>query len=427
MEEAAENLEFERAAELRDQLIAIEKVTEKQKIIVQEVVDLDAIAYARRHDEACVQVFFVRKGKLIGRDQFIMTGAEELTGPEIIAAFVEQHYNQTTFIPKEILVSEDPEEAEVLEEWLSQRRGSKVTLRRPQRGEKRELVDMVAKNAQEGMTERYTQREQEVAATEGAMEELQAHLKLEKLPFRIECFDISHTQGSEVVASMVVFEGGKPKKEDYRRFKMKVDQNNDFYNMREAVTRRFKRGLAEREAAMEGRVKQLEEGLVAENAEEYGGAGADPKFALFPDLLIIDGGKGQLAYAREAMRSLGVEHIRTYGLAKEEELLCEEGREEWIRLPRGSQGLFLLQRVRDEAHRFAITYHRKLHRKAAAHSRLDDVPGIGPKRKKELLKAFGSMKKIREATVEELASLPGMTRDAAEAVLEHLGGELSKG
>ena len=428
MEEAAENLEFERAAELRDQIAAIEKVTEKQKIVSQDMADLDAIAYARSYDEACVQVFFIRQGKLIGRDQFIMTGADEMTGAEIISAFVQQHYNQTTFIPKEILVSEVPEDREVLEEWLTSKRGNKVILRRPMRGEKRELVEMVAKNAQEGIVERAKAREQELAATEGAMEELQQALGLPKLPYRIECYDISHTQGSEVVASMVVFEGGKPKKEDYRRFKMRVDQNNDFENMAEVITRRFRRGLAERAAQMDGRVKELEAGLmVAEELKPYVEAGdveAGGKFAVFPDLVIIDGGKGQLAYAREAMRALGVDHIPTFGLAKEEELLCEEGREEWIRLPRGSQGLFLLQRVRDEAHRFAITYHRKLHRKAATHSRLDDVPGIGPKRKKALLKAFGSLKRIREATVEELAAVPGMNREVAERVLEYLGGQV---
>ncbi|MFZ5815751.1 MAG: excinuclease ABC subunit UvrC [Bacillota bacterium] len=427
MEEAAENLEFERAAELRDQLYAIEKVTEKQKIISREMVDLDAISYAKSYDEANLQVFFVRQGKLVGRDSFIMSGADEMTGGEILAAFIEQHYNQTDFVPKEILVSEEIEEAEVLEEWLSAKRGSKVVLRRPQRGEKRELVEMVTQNAAEGMAERRKQREQELAATEGALHELQAQLNLDRLPYRIECFDISHVQGSEAVASMVVFEGGKPKKEDYRRFKIKVDKNNDFANMAEAITRRFKRGLMERAALSGGRVKDLEAGLIAaEEAAAYGveppAPGEGPKFAVFPDLLIIDGGKGQLAYAREAMRMLGVEHLPTFGLAKEEELLCEEGREEWIKLPRGSQGLFLLQRVRDEAHRFAITYHRKLHRKAATHSRLDDVPGIGPKRKKALLKAFGSLKAIREAPLEEIAAVPGMNLDLAERVKESLGG-----
>ena len=417
MEQAAENLEFERAAELRDQLRAIEKVTEKQKIIGHEMEDLDAIAYARLYDEACVQVFFVRQGKLVGRDQFLMAGAEEMEGGEILAAFIQQHYAQTDFVPREILVSEDVPDAEVLAEWLSSKRGSRVVLRRPQRGEKRGLVEMVSQNAQEAIAERRQQRELELAATEGALVELQQALGLPRLPHRIECFDISHVQGSEVVASMVVFEGGRPKKEDYRRFKMKVDQNNDFANMAEAVTRRFRRGLAERAARVEGRVKDLAEGRVAEEGGGYG-----DKFAEFPDLLIIDGGKGQLAYARAAMRELGVEHIPTFGLAKEEELLCAEDRPGWIELPRGSQGLFLLQRVRDEAHRFAITYHRKLHRKAASHSRLDDVPGIGPKRKKALLQHFGSLKAIRAASVEEVAAVPGLNRELAERVKEALGG-----
>lgn len=417
MEAAAEQLEFERAAELRDQLQAIAKVTEKQKIISREMVDIDAIAYARSYDEANVQVFFIRQGKLVGRDQFGMTGADELTGAEILTAFIEQHYNHTDFVPREILVSEELPDSEMLEEWLTAKRGTKVTLRKPQRGDKRELVEMVAQNAAEGMAERQKEREKELAATEGAMEELQAALGLAKLPYRIECFDISHTQGSEVVASMVVFEGGKPKKEDYRRFKIRVDQNNDFINMAEVITRRFKRGLMEREAQVEGRVKDLAEGLVA--AEEPAAFG-EAKFAAFPDLLIVDGGKGQLSYAREAMLALGVEHIATFGLAEEEELLCEEGRDGWIRLPRGSQGLFLLTRVRDEAHRFAITYHRSLHRKAAVHSRLDDVPGIGPKRKKALLKAFGSLKAIRAASAAEIAQVPGMNLDLAERVQEHL-------
>ncbi len=419
MEQAAERLEFERAAELRDQIRAIEKVTEKQKIIAHTMVDLDVIAYARLYDEAGVQVFFVRQGKLVGRDQFLMSGADEMTGGEILAAFIQQHYSQTDFVPKEILVSEDLPDADVIAEWLSAKRGSRVALRCPKRGEKRALVEMVAQNAQEAMTERRQQRELELAATEGALRELQAYLDLPRLPHRIECFDVSHVQGAEVVASMVVFEGGRPKKSDYRRFKMKVDQNNDFANMAEAVGRRFRRGLAERAAQVEGRVRDLEEGRVAEGGAEYGG-----KFADFPDLLIIDGGKGQLSYARAVMRELGVDHIPTFGLAKENELLCTEDRPDWIELPRGCQALFLLQRIRDEAHRFAITYHRKLHRRASTHSRLDDVPGIGPKRKKALLQHFGSLKAIREASVEEVAQVPGITLELAERVKEALGGPM---
>lgn len=419
MEQAAERLEFERAAELRDQLRAIEKVTEKQKIIVHSMVDLDAIAYARLYDEACVQVFFVRQGKLVGRDQFIMSGADELTGGEILAAFVQQHYSQTDFVPQEILVSEEMPETDVIAAWLSAKRGSRVVLRCPKRGEKRGLVDMVAQNAQEAMAERRQQRELELAATEGALRELQQVLDLPRLPHRIECFDVSHVQGAEVVAAMVVFEGGKPKKSDYRRFKMRVDRNNDFANIAEAVTRRFRRGLAERAAQVEGRVRDLEADRVAEGGAAYGG-----KFAEFPDLLIIDGGKGQLSYARAAMRELGVDHIPTFGLAEEEELLCAEDRPGWIALPRGSQALFLLQRIRDEAHRFAITYHRKLHRRASTQSRLDEVPGIGPKRKKALLQHFGSLKAIREATVEEVAQVPGITLELAERVKEALGGPM---
>lgn len=422
MEAAAEDLQFERAAELRDQLYAIEKVTEKQKIVLHDLPNLDAISYARGHDEAAVQVFFVREGKVVGRDRFIMAGADEMTGPEILTAFIEQHYHQTDFVPKEILVSEELPEAEVLEEWLGQKRGAKVELRQPKRGDKRELIEMVTANAREGMTERRQEREQELAATDGAMRELQESLKLERLPYRIECFDVSHVQGSEVVASMVVFEGGRPKKEDYRRFKVR-DQNNDFANMADAVSRRFKRGLAEREALVEGRVRDVTENRleqVAEEAVEWGETEA--KFAAFPDLLIIDGGKGQLAYARGAMRDLEVEHIRTFGLAKEEELLCEEGREDWIRLPRGSQGLYLLQRIRDEAHRFAITYHRSLHRKAATKSRLEEIPGIGPVRRKALLKELGSIKRIRESTAEQLAEVQGMNLELAEKVLDFLAG-----
>jgi excinuclease ABC subunit C len=428
MEGAAENLEFERAAELRDQLRAVEKVTARQKIISGDLEDLDAVAFARGHDEAAVQVFFVRQGKLIGRDQFLMAGTDGMADGEVIGAFLQQQYTATDFVPKEILVSADPEDRQVLEEWLSRKRGARVQIRRPQRGEKRELIGMVAENAREGIAERRKERERELEATLGALEELQRHLDLPSLPYRIECFDISHVQGSEVVAALVVFERGAPKKEDYRRFKMRTDRNDDFANMAEAVTRRFKRGLAEREAISEGRVRDLEDGLIAAEEEaEYGGPGpyAGARFAAFPDLVIIDGGKGQLSAAREAMRALGVDHIETVGLAKEEELLFKEGEPGPVALPRGSQALFLVQRVRDEAHRFAITYHRKLHRKAAGRSTLDDVPGIGPKRKKALLRTFGSLKRIREATVGQLAAVEGMNREAAERVLEYLGGQVT--
>lgn len=463
MELAADNLEFERAAEIRDQIKAVEKVTERQKVISRAMRDQDVIAYARERDEACVQVFFIRQGKLVGRDQFLMANADGMTGGQILAAFIQQHYTRTHFIPPEILTAEEPEDAELLAQWLTAKRAEKVVVHCPKRGEKRKLVEMVAENAEEALAHRRTQRERELASTEGALAELQAQLGLPDPPARIECFDISHVQGSDVVASMVVFEDGLPKKADYRRFKIKVDQNNDFANMAEAVSRRFKRGLAERAALAEAPPVAEEEApetildqapldpelaaelagagemegealTAAETAGEYAaapvarGAGgqarrghaADPKFAVFPDLLIIDGGKGQLNAVLEVMADLGVTGIPTFGLAKEEEVLFAPGRPDPIVLPRNSQGLYLLQRLRDEAHRFAITYHRKLHRKSMSRSVLDEAPGIGPKRKQALLRHFGSLRRLKEASLEEVATVPGMTRDAAERLLVFL-------
>lgn len=442
MEAAAEALEFERAAELRDRIRAVEKVAERQKIITRDMLDRDVVALARERDEACVQLFFVRQGKLVGRDTFFLTNTEGQSEGEVLGAFLQQHYNRTNFIPPEILVAALPPEAELLQTWLGQKRGAKVSLHEPKRGEKRRLVELVAQNAAEAMAERRSQRERDLAATQGALVELQAALGLSALPYRIECFDISHVQGADVVASMVVFEEGVPKKADYRKFKMRLDRNNDFANMAEAVTRRFRRGLAEREAlaAVAGGVGEMSAAapLAAERAAAYPGTGTEadaagqdgtngkaarltaPKFAVFPDLVIIDGGKGQLSAAREAMRMLGVADIPTFALAKEEEVLFREGHPEPIVLPRGSHALHLLQRIRDEAHRFAITYHRTLHRKGMSRSLLDDAPGIGPKRKQALLKYFGSMRRIREASVEELAGVPGMSRDAAEKLVEFL-------
>lgn len=415
MEEAAENLQFERAAEIRDQIRAVEQVVEKQKIISPGLEDLDAIAFARGGDETVVQVFFIRQGKLLGRDQFILSGTGEMTEGEIMQAFVQQHYNESDFIPREILVSEDPEGKAIIEEWLSSKRGGKVAVRRPQRGEKRDLVEMVAENARAGLQERQTETRKEMESTEGAIEDLRDYLGLSRLPYRIECYDISHVQGAETVASMVVFEGGKPKKEDYRRFKIRQTRGpNDFLAMQEVIDRRFRRGLEERAAISEGRVKDLE--AISEGRVRDG----EPKFAAFPDLVIVDGGKGQLSAAREIMHRLELGHIPTFGLAKEEEHLFAEGNPDPIMLPRDSQALYLLQRVRDEAHRFAVGYHRTLHRQAGIKSALDEVPGIGPKRKKALLRHFGSVKRIREASVDEIAGVPGLTRDLAEKVLEHL-------
>ena len=398
MNQAAENMEFERAAELRDQLNAVHQVMAKQKIISADMSDQDVIAMARGQGECCVQIFYIREGKLLGRDHYFLQGTDEMSRSEVITAFVEQYYSKASDIPQEILLQEEVIGQDLLESWLTGIKGKRVYLHTPKRGEKLKLVEMVAKNALMTLEEEELTRQKKQMMTKEAVLELQRELGLEKPPFRIECYDISNIQGTNSVGSMVVFENGEPKTSDYRRFQIKtVEGPNDFASMQEVLTRRFKRALEE-------------------NPHDK-----SAKFAKLPDLVIIDGGKGQLSAGREAMRRLGVDYIPTFGLAKEEELLFTEGRSEPIVLPRNSPSLYLVQRVRDEAHRFAITYHRQLRGKRAYKSVLDEVPGIGPKRKKALLKAFGSIKRIREASVEELAKVEGMTYPAAEALLEYLG------
>ncbi|MGE5590040.1 MAG: excinuclease ABC subunit UvrC [Bacillota bacterium] len=411
MEEAAEQLQFERAAELRDQLKAVEFVTQQQKIASVTLEDQDAVGFAQNESDACVQVFFIRGGKLMGREHFILPGAGDLTGPEIMDAFLPQFYHEATFLPREILVQEMPEDRAVIEEFLRQRRGGPVHLHRPQRGEKKDLLHMLADNARLVLEERRAQQDRDLEATAQGLADLQESLDLPHPPVRMECFDISHTQGSEVVASMVVFEGGRPKKSDYRRFKIQHGMgNNDFLSMAEVIRRRFRKGLDERAALADAGLLRSSE---AKN---------EAKFADFPDLLIIDGGKGQLNAAREVLRALGLEHIPTFGLAKENEELYREGQPDPIILPRGSHALHLLQRLRDEAHRFAITYHRKLHARAATHSALDDIPGVGPVRRKALLRHFGSVAAIRRATPEEIAQVEGIGPDLADVIKDHVGG-----
>ncbi len=389
MEEAAENLQFEKAAEIRDQLLAIEKVIAKQKIISGSFANMDVINMARGFNEACVQVFFVRSGKLIGRDHFFLFGTDEKKREEILAAFIKQYYSQVDFIPGEILLPEDLEEAAVLETWLSGKRGSKVQLKVPKRGDKYQLVELVGKNAQEALEQEARTKAQAQDRAEEALKEIAEALEMDEFPQRMECYDISNIQGSESVASMVVFEGGKASPQEYRRFKIKtVEGPNDFASMAEVIFRRFKK-------AREG----------------------DAKFSTLPDLVIIDGGKGQLAAAREMMHQLGYGSIMTVGLAKENEWLYREDCSEPIILPRNSQGLYLIQRIRDEAHRFALTYHRLLRGKRNLASVLNEIPGIGPKRKEALLRHFGlSLNKIKGASLEELLRVPGLTREAATNV-----------
>jgi len=398
MEQAALNLEFERAAQLRDQIQGIKQVIEKQKIVSDGHEDQDVMAMARGFNEACVQVFFVRGGKLIGRENYFLKGTDDLERHEVLEAFIKQYYIQQDFVPREILVETELSEVKVLEQWLTEKKGNRVYIKVPKKGERKELLELVGKNALEAMDKVELEKQQKKDMTEGAVMELQKELALPRPPLRIECYDISNTQGSESVASMVVFEGGKPKKDQYRRFKIKtVEGPNDFASMYEVITRRFRNAR-----------------------EENNGVSEKGKFSILPDLVIIDGGKGQLQFARKAMQEQGYAHIPTYGLAKREEWLFTEEESEPIILPRSSTALYLLQRIRDEAHRFAITYHRSLRGKRNLASILDDIPGIGEKRKKNLLQHFGSFKKIREASVEDLLEVEGINQKVAEAIYEYL-------
>lgn len=398
MEQAASELRFEKAAEYRDQIRSIEQVLAKQKIIFAGQQSYDVIAFARGMNEVCVQIFFIREGKLIGRNHYFMEGTDDLARGEIMAAFLKQYYSQAEMIPPEILLAEEPEEKELLEAWLTGLREKKVNLKVPKKGEKHQLVEMVAENALTLLQEEELVRRKRDMLTTEAVLELQQVLELSKPPFRIEGFDISHIQGTMTVASMVVFENGEARNQDYRRFRIKsVEGPDDYAAMREVLTRRF-RHLSHSEAD----------------------PAASDKFAVIPDLILIDGGKGQLNVAVEVLEEYGLEDIPVFGLAEKEELIFKPGDAVPIRLPRNSPALQLVQRVRDEAHRFALSYHRDLRSRELKTSALDQVPGVGPKRKKALLRHFGSVKRIREASLEELKSVEGITEKVALAIKEYL-------
>jgi len=383
MAAAAANLEFERAARLRDQVAAVEKVIEKQNIVTGAG-DQDAVGLARSAAGTCAQVFFIRSGKLVGREHFLLSGGEDETDEAVLTAFVKQYYSQAAFIPREVLLPLALPERELLAEWLSGLKGGRVRVEAPKRGTKRDLVVMAADNAAAVLKEQAARLAADTARTAGAVAELAGYLDLPAPPARIECFDISHIQGAETVASMVVFEDGVANKDEYRRYKLRTVEGkpDDFRSMAEVLGRRFR-----------------------------GAAGP------LPGLVIIDGGKGQLSAALEVIRGLGFT-MPVIGLAKEFEHIFREGEREPLVLPRNSQARFLRQRIRDEAHRFAITYHRKLRTRRNLVSVLDHVLGIGPIRRKALWEHFGSLAKIKAAGVEELAAVPGMTRPAAEAVHE---------
>ncbi len=420
MTQAADRLEFERAAVLRDRIKAVERVAEERRIKVDSGPDadrnhpwqagMDVIALAQGSAEAWVEVFFIRKGKLIGREHFFMEGAQDDAPGVVTGQFIKQFYGSALTIPPRIVTQHPVEDQELVTEWLRGLRGGAVRLIWPQRGVNKQLVETVADNARQGLAQHRIKWLDNQDIIRQATTELEEELSLPLPLNRMECYDISHIQGSNTVASMVVFEEGRPKRSQYRRFKIKtVAGVDDFDSMRETLRRRFKRLAAARQSAGGHRAK--ENGEVAE--DDAAQRPAQDGWAAIPDLVLIDGGKGQLSAAQEVMLELGLDDIPLASLAKENEWLFVPHTPEPIILPRDSQALYLVQRLRDEAHRFAITYHRNLRSKSSLGSPLDLVSGIGPKRKRMLMRRFGSLKGIKEAALDEIAAVPGMTRSLA--------------
>lgn len=405
MEKASKDLQYEKAAAIRDQLQAIDRVVERQKVISSDQTDSDVIAMARADGEACVQVFFIRSGKLIGREYFVLEGTEEENDDEVLSEFVKQFYDQAAFVPDQVLLPHELAEAQIISQWLNSRKtGDKVRITVPHEDVNRELVEMAAENAVETLNALRTRWEADTNRQTTALTELQVALDLPEPPNRIECYDISTTQGVASVGSMVVFEQGVPNKKLYRRFNIKsVIGQDDFASMEEVLNRRFTRWQAAQEAA------------------QAPGGKPDAAFSLLPDLLLVDGGKGQLARAVAVVERFGLSsQLFVASLAKQHEEIFTPGRAESILLPRQSQGLYLVQRVRDEAHRYAITSHRQRRDKAGIASRLDGIPGIGPSRRKALLRHFGGIPEIQQASLEELQKVAGITIKLAQAIKDHL-------
>jgi excinuclease ABC subunit C len=406
---AAENLDFEKAADYRDQLKAIERIVSRQKVIGSADTDQDVIAFARDNNEACVQIFFIRHGKLIGREYFMLDNTEGESDQEVLQEFITQFYDDAAHIPREVLLPSEVEEVKIIEEWLRRKRNTKVTIQVPQRGRKRDLVAMATENAQDTLATLRQQWAADKSKHVQAISELQEALRLPGPPSRIECYDISHTQGTQTVGSMVVFVQGAPQKSDYRRFNIQSTHNDDYGSMREVLTRRFQRykDTLAGELHDPGQIKPRSERPTA--------------WAILPDLLIVDGGKGQLSVAQEVLQSFDLDHeIPLAALAKQEEEIFRPGMARSVLLPRRSEALYLVQRVRDEAHRFANEGHRKRRSKVGVASILDSVPGVGPTRRRVLLKRFGSLEALREASVEEISAVPGIPLEVAESIKANL-------
>ena len=393
MAAAAERTDYETAAALRDKIRAIERTMESQKMAAFARTELDLVGLARQDNQAAVQLFAIRAGKLVGRDVFLLEAMREASDDEVVASFIEQYYARATSIPREVYLPTMSDDVADLEAFLADRRGGPVHLKLAQRGEKRELMALATRNAAETLAKEQARWLVDQGKTLAALEELAEALGLPGPPARIECYDISNFQGSELVGSMVVFEEGKPRSGEYRRFRIKtVEGPNDFASHQEVLRRRFRASRTGQEGSEEER-----------------------RWAM-PDLVVIDGGRGQVAAAKVVLDELGLHDLAMVGLAKEREELFLPGRADPVVLAATSPALYLVQRLRDEAHRFAITYHRDLRAKRTVRSAFDDLPGVGPKRKRELLKVFGSIKRVREAPVEQIAAVPGIGRSLAERI-----------
>ena len=397
MKATAEAMEFEKAARLRDQIQAIKAVIGEQRITERVSGEQDVIAFATNRDQAYVQVYFIRGGRLIGREGFVLTGTQAEEPEQIMTSFVKQYYDSATYLPPHLLLQYHIDDKDAIIEWLRQKRNGAITLTVPQKGRKKELVDIVVKNAEQGLQQEKIKQFAEPVALEKALKETQKALGLNRLPARLEGYDISNIQGKEAVGSLVVFDHGKPKPSHYRRFRIKtVPGANDYAMLQEVLKRRFKRVATDDRATPD-------------------------TWGIIPDLVLIDGGKGQLNAARSALKDVGANSVPVASLAKANEEVFIPGRKTAIILPRDSPGLQLLQRVRDEAHRFALAYHTRLRRKRSFTSTLDSIPGIGSKRKHALLRHFGTLRAIKGATIDELMNVKGMARATAEKIKESLG------
>ncbi|MFF4257986.1 excinuclease ABC subunit UvrC [Streptomyces sp. NPDC001663] len=420
MAEAAEEMEYERAARLRDDIEALKKAMEKNAVVLADATDADLIAVAEDELEAAVQIFHVRGGRVRGQRGWVTDKVEEITTGALVEHALQQLYGEEKgdSVPKEVLVPALPDPVEPVQEWLAERRGSNVSLRIPQRGDKKALMETVERNAQQALVLHKTKRASDLTTRSRALEEIAEALDLDSAPLRIECYDISHLQGDDVVASMVVFEDGLQRKSEYRRFQIKgFEGQDDVRSMHEVITRRFRRYLAEKEKTGEwvddghedGLAGDLDNGLKDED-------GRPKKFAYPPQLVVVDGGQPQVAAAKKALDELGIDDVAVCGLAKRLEEVWLPEDDDPVVLPRTSEGLYLLQRVRDEAHRFAITYQRTKRAKRFRASPLDDVPGLGDTRRQALLKHFGSLKKLRSATIDQICEVPGIGRKTAETI-----------